>query len=91
MLLGNLHLARDPPDAESAIQWYEEAATKTHDHPPHPDALFNLGQLYYNGVFAWAATTVAGCVVCNIGTVMLRRRSGCRGSPTRGRVFRAGC
>ena len=61
VLLGNLHLARDPPDAESAIQWYEEASTKPDDHPPHPDALFNLGQLYYNGVFAWAATTVAGC------------------------------
>ena len=47
VLLGNLHLNKSPPDAVGAVQWYEIAA----DNPdsPHPDALFNLGQLYYNG------------------------------------------
>ena len=32
--------------AARAVEWYEAAAAAT---PPHPDALFNLGQIYYAG------------------------------------------
>lgn len=52
VLLGNLNLQEDPT---AAIQWYELAANPVptdsgEERAPHADALFNLGQIFFDGV-----------------------------------------
>ncbi|CAK4317821.1 unnamed protein product [Aphanomyces euteiches] len=43
--LGNLCMAHDPPLVYAAIAWYSAIAVKC--DAPHPDALYNLGMIYY--------------------------------------------
>jgi TPR repeat protein len=45
--LGNLCLQQETPLAKAAMEWYSDAALRK---PPHPDALFNLGLLLFEGV-----------------------------------------
>ncbi|TDH70803.1 hypothetical protein CCR75_005536 [Bremia lactucae] len=45
--LGNLCLRHDPPMALEASAWYTRV---TKDKNPHPDALYNLGVMLYEGV-----------------------------------------
>ncbi|KAI9922376.1 hypothetical protein PsorP6_001728 [Peronosclerospora sorghi] len=45
--LGNLCLSHDPPMALEASAWYLNV---TEDDNPHPDALYNLGIMLFNGV-----------------------------------------
>lgn len=47
--LGNLCLAQDPPLAQQACEWYARV-TSARDPAPHPDALYNLGLMLYDGV-----------------------------------------
>ncbi|KDO23496.1 hypothetical protein SPRG_11419 [Saprolegnia parasitica CBS 223.65] len=44
--LGNLCMEHDPPLAHAGAAWYSLIADCQN---PHPDALYNLGLLYYNG------------------------------------------
>ncbi|OQR93592.1 hypothetical protein ACHHYP_02443 [Achlya hypogyna] len=44
--LGNLCMEHDPPLAHAGAAWYSLLANC---EAPHPDALYNLGLLYYNG------------------------------------------
>lgn len=51
--LGNLYLHAEPRgQVQQAIAWYELAAQEQTEtgQPPHPDALYNLGMIYYEGV-----------------------------------------
>ncbi|KAG6620173.1 Extracellular protein SEL-1 [Phytophthora cinnamomi] len=45
--LGNLCLSHDPPMALEASAWYTRV---TKDENPHPDALYNLGVMLFEGV-----------------------------------------
>ncbi|KAG7401657.1 hypothetical protein PHYBOEH_011611 [Phytophthora boehmeriae] len=45
--LGNLCLSHDPPMAFEASAWYTKV---TKDENPHPDALYNLGVMLFEGV-----------------------------------------
>ncbi|KAF4317876.1 hypothetical protein BBO99_00003747 [Phytophthora kernoviae] len=45
--LGNLCLSHDPPMAFEASSWYTKV---TKDENPHPDALYNLGVMLFEGV-----------------------------------------
>ncbi|KAE8889983.1 hypothetical protein PF005_g3193 [Phytophthora fragariae] len=45
--LGNLCLSHDPPMALEASAWYNRV---TKDENPHPDALYNLGVMLFEGV-----------------------------------------
>ncbi|KAH7470742.1 Protein sel-1-like protein 1 [Phytophthora ramorum] len=45
--LGNLCLSHDPPMALEASAWYSNV---TKNENPHPDALYNLGVMLFNGV-----------------------------------------
>ncbi|KAF1332620.1 Extracellular protein, partial [Globisporangium splendens] len=47
--LGNLCLSQEPPLAFAASEWYSRAAS-ARDPNPHPDALYNLGLMLYDGV-----------------------------------------
>lgn len=47
--LGNLCLSQEPPLAFAASEWYSRACS-ARDPTPHPDALYNLGLMLYDGV-----------------------------------------
>ncbi|DAZ98608.1 TPA: hypothetical protein N0F65_001027 [Lagenidium giganteum] len=47
--LGNFCLSQDPPLPRAAIEWYMRVSGPKAPEP-HPDALYNLGLLYYEGV-----------------------------------------
>lgn len=47
LLLGNMFMEDEPPLVQLAVSWYTRAATAPQ---PHPDALFNLGRLHYEGL-----------------------------------------
>lgn len=47
--LGNLCLSQEPPLALFASEWYSRACS-ARDPNPHPDALYNMGLLLFDGV-----------------------------------------
>lgn len=49
VVLGNLCQSHDPPMAHAASVWYSRVASAK-DSKPHPDALYNLGLMLFDGV-----------------------------------------
>ena len=48
-MMGLQCMSKDPPHVLEAVQWYSLAAQ---GDEPHPDALYNLGMIYYEGTAA---------------------------------------
>ena len=45
--LGNLSMENDPPLVDAGLHWYNQAIED--EDKPHPDALYNLGMIYFEG------------------------------------------